>query len=62
MGSSFLGAEKADYFGIGDLLTALMQNVIVADELEGVGDFDTLTCVGRVGIITLEEETEFVGV
>ena len=38
-----------------------MRNVLVANYLEGVGDFDTLTCVGRVGSDTLAEATDFVG-
>ena len=50
---SFFGVDKADHFGIGDLLTAVLRNVLVADDLEGVGAFDTLTCVGGVGTNTL---------
>ena len=58
----FFGLDKADHFGIGDLLTAVLRNVLVADELEGVGDFDTLSSVGGVGTNTLTETTKFVGV
>ena len=39
-----------------------MRNVLVADDLEGVGAFDTLTCVGGVGTNALAEATKFVGV
>ena len=56
------GADKADYFGICDLLTAVLRNVIVADELEGIGAFYTLSYVGGVGTNTLTEATKFVGV
>ena len=38
-----------------------MRNVLVVDELEGVGAFDTLTCVGGVGTNALAEATNFVG-
>ena len=62
VGIRFFGADKADQFGICDILTAVMSNVIVADYLEGVGAFETLTCVGGVGTNALEEATKFVGV
>ena len=59
---SLLREKKADHFGIGDLLEAIIRNVLVANELEGVGAFDTLTCVGGVVANALVEATEFVGV
>ena len=62
VGISFFGAYKADQFGIGDLLAAVVHNVLVADDLEGVGAFDTLTCVGGVGNNALVDATEFIGV
>ena len=39
-----------------------MQNVLSSDDLEGVGAFDTLTCVGGVGTNALAEATKFIGV
>ena len=39
-----------------------MRNVIVADDLEGVGAFNKLTYVGGVGTKALAEDTKFVGV
>ena len=47
---------------MGDLLTAIMRNVLIAYDLEGVGAFDTLTYVGGFGTNTLAEATNFVGV
>ena len=58
----FFGADKADHFGIYDLITEFLKNFLVADDLEGVGAFDTLTCVGGVGTNTLAEATEIIGV
>ena len=54
--------DKADQFIIGDLLAAVMRNLLVTDDLFGVGAFDTLTCVGGVGTNALAEAIEFVGV
>ena len=62
VGIRFFGADKADYFGIGDLLAVVVRNVLIADDLEGVGAFDTLTCVGGVGNNALVDATEFIGV
>ena len=62
LGSVFLETDKADYFGIGDLLAKFMRNVLVEDELECVGAYDTLFCVGGVGTNALAEATEFIGV
>ena len=59
---SFFGVGKADHLGMGDLLTAIMRNVLIAYDLEGVGAFDTLTYVGGFGTNTLAEATNFVGV
>ena len=53
---------KVDHFGIGDLLVAVVHNVLVADDLEGVGTLDTLIYVGGVGTNSLAEATKFVGV
>ena len=39
-----------------------MRNVLVEDELECVGAYDTLICVGGVGTNALAEATEFIGV
>ena len=39
-----------------------MRDVLVEDELEGVGAFDSLNCVGGVRTNSLAEATEFVGV
>ena len=39
-----------------------MWNVLVANDLGGVGAFDTLTCVDGVGADALEEANYFVGV
>ena len=61
-GIRFLRADKAYYFGIGDLLAAVVRNFLVAKYLEGIGTFYTLTCVGGVGSNALAEATEFVGV
>ena len=41
---------------------AVVRNVLVADDLEGVGAFDTLDCDGGVGTNTLSEATEFIGI
>ena len=62
VGINFFGADKADHFGIGDLLAAVVRNVLVADVLGGVGAFDTLNYVGGVGTNDLEEATDFIGV
>ena len=62
VGISLLSADNADHFGIGDLLEAIIRNVLVANDLEGIGAFDTLTCVSGVGAGTLVKATEFVGV
>ena len=56
------GVYKVDHFGIGDLLVAVVQNVLVADDLEGVGTLGTLIYVGGVGTNSLAEATKFVGV
>ena len=40
----------------------VVRNVLIADDLEGVGAFDTLTCVGGVGNNALVDATEFIGV
>ena len=58
----FFGADKADHFVIGDLITAVLRNVLVADYLEVVGAFYTLSCVGGVGTNTFSEATTFVRV
>ena len=57
---SFFGVDKADHFGIGDLLTVVLSNVIVADDLEGVVAFDKFPCVSGVGTNTLTDATKFV--
>ena len=62
VGIIFFGADKADHFGIGDLLASVMRNVLVVDDLEGGGAFDTLTFVAGVGTNALAEATKFVGV
>ena len=62
VGIRFLGANKIDHFGIGDLLAAAVWNVLVADDLQGICAFDTLTCIGGVGTNALEEATKFIGV
>ena len=54
--------DKSYNFGISDFLMAVLQNVIVANDLEGVGAFDTLTCFSEVLTDVLAEATEFVGV
>ena len=61
-GIRFLGADKAEYFGIVDLLATVVRNVLVADDLEGVGAFDTSTCADGVGTNTLAEVNDFIGV
>ena len=53
--------DKAEHFGIGDLLEAVLRNVLVADDLEGAGAFGTLTCVGGVGTNALAEANKFIG-
>ena len=53
---------KGRPLGIGDLLMAVLRNVLVADDLEGVGAFDTLSYFGGVGTNTLTEATKFVRV
>ena len=40
----------------------VLSNFLVSDELEGVGAFDMLSCVGGVGTNTLTEATKFVRV
>ena len=62
VGISFFGEDKADHFGIGDILTVVMRYVLVADALECVGSFDTLTCAGGIRTKVLSEATKFVGV
>ena len=62
VGVSFLGVEKLDHFGIDDILAAVLCNVLVSGYLEGVGAFDTLTCVGGVGTKYLEEATNLIGI
>ena len=49
------GDDKADHFGKCDLLMEVLSNVFVLNELEGVADFDTLSCVGGVGTNILTE-------
>ena len=61
-GIRFFGADKADHFIIDDLLAAIVRNILVAGDLEGVGAFDTLTCVVGVGTNALAEANKFVGV
>ena len=39
---------------------AVLRNVLVAYDLEGVGAFDTLSYVGGVGTNTLAEATKFI--
>ena len=39
---------------------AVLRNVLIADDLEGVGTFDMLSCVGGVGTNTLIEANKFV--
>ena len=41
---------------------ALLRNVLVADDIEGVGAFDTFTCVGGVVTNALSEATDSIGV
>ena len=41
---------------------AVVRNILVVNDLEGVGDFYTLTCVGGVVSNGLAETTKFVGV
>ena len=62
VGISLFRADKEDHFGIGDILAAVVRNVLVANDFEGVGAFDTLTCVDGVGNNALAEATDFVGV
>ena len=56
----FFGAYKADHFGIGDLLMAVLRDFLLSDDVEDVGSFDTLSCVGGVGTNTLTEAIKFV--
>ena len=62
VGISLFRAGKVDNFGIGDLFAAVVRNVLVANVLEGVGAFYTLTSVRGVGTDALLEVTKFVGV
>ena len=57
-----MGADKEDQFGIGDILAAVVRNVLVADDFEGVGAFETFTCDGGVVTNALAEATKFIGV
>ena len=50
VGVRFFGVDKADHFGIDNLLVAFMRDVLVADDLECIGALDTLTFVG--GVVT----------
>ena len=61
VGISLFRADKADHFGIVDLLTSVVRNILVANDLGGVGDFDTLACIGGVGTDALAEATKFFG-
>ena len=54
--------DKSAHFGIGDLFAAFVRNVLVENDLEGVGAFYTLTYVGGVGTNALAVATKFVGV
>ena len=58
----FFWADKVYHFGIGDLLAAVLRNILVADDIEVIGAFDTLYCFGGVGTNTLTEATKRVGV
>ena len=62
LGISLFRADKAYRFGIVDILEVVVRNFPVAYDLEGVGAFDTLPCVGGVRTNALAEATEFVGV
>ena len=57
VGIRLFSAYKAYHFVIVDPLAAVVRNVLVANDLEGVGDFDTLTCVGGVVTNILAEST-----
>ena len=56
------GADKADHFGIGDLLTVVLRNVLLVDDFAGAGAFYMLSYVGGVGTNTLTEANKFVRV
>ena len=60
-GSYFRGRQGRPLCN-GDLITVVLKNVIVADDLEDVGDFDKFSCVGGVGTNTLTEATNCFGV
>ena len=60
VGVSLFRADKADHFGIGDLLAMVVRKYFVENDLEGVGALDMLNCVGGVGVYALEEATKFV--
>ena len=50
------------HFGVGDLFAMLLWDVLISDDLEGIGAFDTLSSLGGVGADTLAEAAEFIRV
>ena len=62
VGISLFREDNVDHFGIGDILAAVVRNVLLEDELECVGAFEKLPYVGGVGADALAEATKFVGV
>ena len=45
-GSSFFGAELADYFSDGDTLASFAWNILKVDDAKGVGAFGVLSSTG----------------
>ena len=62
VGIAFLWADLANYFGIGDFVSAVGWDVFELDDVEGVGSLDTLAYAVKGGADTLTEAAEFVGV
>ena len=55
-------ADLANHFGVSDFCSAVGWVFFEADEEEGVGSLDSLTCAVGGGADTLTDVAEFVGV
>ena len=62
IGVGFFRADKTDHFGVGGSFAPILWDVLVKDELEGIGTFDELVGLGGFGSDALAEAADFIGV
>ena len=62
IGVGFFRADKTYHFVVGDIFATLLWDILILDDLEGIGTFGMLAGLGGVGSDTLAETANLIGV